>query len=73
MAVTREEVLNAALDLSESDRLFIADKLLATLPDDWAGLDSDDPQFTEELQRRSGDWEGAVTWEQLKTELRPPE
>lgn len=28
----------------------------------------DDAAFLEELKRRSGDWEGAVSWEVLKTE-----
>lgn len=67
----RDEVFNAALRLSESDRLDLASRLLETLPDDLPGLDSDDPEFAEELLRRSGDTAGSVAWNDLRNELRP--
>ena len=70
MPATRDEILNAALNLPESDRLVIASRLLDTLPDDPPGLSDDDPEFAAELDRRSGDLEGAVPWEQLRDELR---
>ena len=34
----------------------------------FAKMSSDDPEFEAELLRRSGDWEGAVPWEQLRDE-----
>jgi hypothetical protein len=68
MARTREEVLEDALQLSDADRLVVANRLLETLSD-YPGLDSDDPDFAAELERRSGDWEGAVPWEQLRDEI----
>lgn len=69
MQATRDEILEAALKLSEEERFSIASALFDTLPDETPGLSTDDPQFTEELKRRSGDLEGSVTWEQLRDEL----
>ncbi len=69
MLVTREEVLNAALGLPESDRLAIAVRLMETLPDNQPGLTDDDSLFAE-LERRSGDPEGSVDWADLRNELR---
>ena len=50
-----DEILDAALKLSESDRLRIATRLLDTLPDEFPGLSEDDSGFLEELERRSND------------------
>ncbi len=72
MATTRDEILEVVLQLSEGDRLVIVDRLLETLPDDLPGLSDDDPEFHEELERRTGDWEGAISWQQLKDELLNP-
>lgn len=71
MQIIRDEILKAALQLSDVDRLLIANRLLATLPDDAIGLTDDDPGFDDELERRSGDWKNAVPWEQLKHESPP--
>lgn len=70
MPATRDEILNAALSLPESDRLAIANRLLDTLPEDSPGLSDEDPQFAAELDRRSGDLAGAVPWEELRDQLR---
>ena len=70
MPATRDEILDAAHSLPETDRLVIASRLLDTVPDHPPGLSDDDPQFAAELDRRSGDLAGAVPWEQLRDELR---
>lgn len=70
MPAGRDEILDAALQLSEDDRMLIAGRLLETLPDEPPGLAVDDPDLEAELDRRSGDWEGAVPWEQLRDEPR---
>ena len=49
MPATRDEILDAALRLPESDRLVIASRLMETLPDDLPGLSDDDPEFAAEL------------------------
>ncbi len=60
MPISRDEILDAALKLSESDRLVIATRLMDTLPDDVAGPLEDDPAFLEELDRRAKDTEGWI-------------
>jgi hypothetical protein len=70
MSANRDEILQAALELPEADRFIIANRLLSTLPEDFPGLADDAPDFIEELERRSGDWEGAIPWEELRNDLR---
>jgi hypothetical protein len=70
MPATREQILEAALKLPEEDRFVIASELLGTLPEELPALAWDDPGLAAELERRSGDRDGAVPWEQLRDELR---
>lgn len=70
MQATRDEILRAALQLSEADRLALVDELMDTLPEDPPGLSDDDPDFAKELERRTGDLEGSMTWEELREEFR---
>jgi hypothetical protein len=65
MPIGRDEILDAALKLSESDRLVIATRLLDTLPDDLPGPPEDDPAFLEELDRRAKDTEGWIPASEL--------
>ncbi|MGC1275132.1 MAG: addiction module protein [Planctomycetaceae bacterium] len=70
MPASREEVLNAALVLPESDRLAIAVRLMESLPDNQPGLPDDDDLYAE-LERRSADFdEGSMDWVDLRSELR---
>ncbi|MGD9644408.1 MAG: hypothetical protein AB7U73_01770 [Pirellulales bacterium] len=55
MASTPDEIVDAALKLSEADRLLIANRLLETLPDDLPGLSCEDAVLLDELERRAGD------------------
>jgi hypothetical protein len=65
MSTKRDEILNAALKLSESDRLLIATRLMESIPDDPPGLSEDDPAFLEELDRRAKDTEGWIPASEL--------
>jgi hypothetical protein len=71
MPQTADELLDAVMRLSESDRLKIAARLLEVSSTDAPGLAGDDPGLADELHRRSGDHSGAVPWEELRDELRP--
>lgn len=62
---TREEILAAAMQLSESDRLEIADRLLETVPEGSTGWWAEDEAFLDELDRRAGDLHGAVPVNEL--------
>lgn len=55
MSTTGERILDAALRLSEDDRMAIVSRLLETLPDDVLNGSDDDPGFLEELERRAND------------------
>jgi putative addiction module component (TIGR02574 family) len=70
MLASRDDILDAALRLSEDDRMLIVGRLLETLPAELPGWSMDDPELEAELERRSGDWEGAIPWEQLREEIR---
>lgn len=70
MSIDVTEILDVALGLPERDRLAIVGRLMETLP---AHQPEDDEAFAEELDRRSGDWENAIPWEQLRSELRQEE
>jgi hypothetical protein len=49
------EVMDAALKLSEAERLIVAARLMETISSDLSGLSDDDPNFLDELERRAGD------------------
>lgn len=68
MQASPDEVLAAALLLSESDRLLIATRLMDTVPDEPPGMCWDDPGFLEELERRSQDSEGSIPASELWNE-----
>ena len=63
--MSTEELLAAALELSEKDRVVLATRLLESVPESVQVLCEDDPDLYEELQRRSGDITGAIPAEDL--------
>jgi len=54
------EILEAALRLSEPERILLVTRLLETLPGDELGLSLDRPDLLEELERRFKDLEETV-------------
>jgi len=69
MTSTKEELLKAALELSETDRLILANRLLDSVANNTPGLCLDEHALAEELDRRSGQWEGSISWEDLRRQL----
>ena len=63
-----QAILDAALRLSENERLAIVSRLLETLPPEDITVSLDDPQLVEELDRRFADNEGTIPWSDLKAE-----
>ena len=63
-----QAILDAALRLSDDERLAIVSRLLETLPPEDVTVSLDDAQLAEELDRRFADSEGAVPWSDLKAE-----
>ena len=68
MPATANEIVSAAIQLPESDRLAIVSQLLETMGDEDGLPGVDDPDFIEELRRRRNDPADAVPWSQLRDE-----
>ena len=65
MASNPNEIIDAALQLPEADRLLIATRLLETLPDDCPGLLEDDAGFLDEIERRASDKDSTIPVSEL--------
>lgn len=63
--MSAKELLAAALELSEKDRVMLAALLLESVPESAEILHEDDLGFYEELERRSSDVGGTVSAEDL--------
>jgi putative addiction module component (TIGR02574 family) len=68
METDPQAILDAALQLSDDERLAIVSRLLETLPPEDVTISLDDAQLAEELDRRFADGEEAVPWSDLKAE-----
>jgi hypothetical protein len=69
MQLNSDALFQAAIQLSEDERLSLASRILETVPEESTGLSIDDPDLVEELNRRAADMEGAVPWSQLRDEI----
>lgn len=67
--ISREQVLEAALQLPEDERLQLAGELMSSVPPDAEVWCIDDPGFLEELDRRSHDGTPSVPWSQVRSAL----
>lgn len=70
MAMTREDVLKTAMELSQSDRLLLATELMETVSEDLPGWSVDDPGLAAELEVRENDRSQGISWESVKAQLR---
>jgi hypothetical protein len=68
--LTPQAIQSAALQLTDDQRLQLAMDLLDSLPDDDAMLSFDDPNLIEKLEQRGVDEEGAMSCEQLRSEIK---
>lgn len=68
--LTPQAIQTAALQLPDDQRLQLAMDLLDSLPDDDTTLSLDDPNLIEKLEQRGVDEEGAMSWEQLRGEIK---
>ncbi len=64
-----QEILDSILQLPEAERLLIASRILETLPDEMAKETQTEDEYLAELDRRSGDWQGAISWPELRASL----
>jgi hypothetical protein len=68
--VSRSEILKAALELPETDRLLLAQELMETIPEESELGFVHNPGFLEELERRANDGSPRIPWEQVQEQLR---
>jgi len=68
MSSTLAEIVSAAIQLSEKDRLAIVSQLLETMGDEEHLPAIDDDDFIAEIQRRRNDPDDPVPWSQLRDE-----
>lgn len=65
---TFHDILDAALALSDTDRVKLIECLLESTADTSQGLCLDDKNLIAEPDRRFKDREGAIAWEDLRAE-----
>lgn len=70
MSMTREDVLRAAMELSEADRLWLATELMEGVLGEFPRWALDAPQLLLELESRSHDGSAGIPWESAKAQLR---
>jgi hypothetical protein len=63
-----DSILNAALQLPESERWVIVDKLLESMPPGHSGSTMDDSEWLDELDRRAADPDEGIDWPTLRDE-----
>jgi hypothetical protein len=68
MQSNADAIFEAAIQLSETERLNLVSKLMETMPEKTWALSVDDPELICELDRRFSESEGAVAWPDLKAE-----
>ncbi len=69
MNISREQVLEAALQLPDDERLQLAGELMCSVPPGAEVWSIDDPEFLEELDRRCHDGIPSISWSQVRAEL----
>ena len=69
MLIALEEVVDAALQLSDSDRAAVVERLLDSLSGSDDSLDIADPEFQHELETRLSDNAGSIPWTALRDEV----
>ena len=68
MEQSADAILEAAMLLSENDRITLVSRLLESVPSDDVTASVDDPSLVEELDRRFADREGGISWSELRAE-----
>ena len=68
MQTDPQDILDAAMQLPEADRLALVSRLMETLPPEGITVSLDDPDLASELDRRFAENDKGVDWSQLKAE-----
>ena len=68
MSQNTNTLFEAAMNLSDDDRLSLASRIMDTLPPDALTCSVDDEDLLAEMNRRFSDPQGSVAWSELETE-----
>jgi hypothetical protein len=63
-----ESIFNAALELSDDQRMALALRLMDTIPDQAVATALDDAELISEIERRFADQRDSVPWSELRAE-----
>ena len=63
-----KDLFDAALELSDDERLALVARLMETIPAENLSMSLDDPELASELERRFADTSGAIPWPELRAE-----
>lgn len=63
-----DEILQAALELSDADRVALVARLMASLPEQMVEQ-FEDLEFQQEMERRFADSADSIPWSQVRDEL----
>jgi putative addiction module component (TIGR02574 family) len=63
-----EEIFDAALELSDDEKMALVGRLMETIPVENLSISLDDPELASELQRRIADSSGVIPWPELRAE-----
>lgn len=68
MQTDPQAILDAAMQLPDTDRLALVSRLMESLPPEGVTVSLDDPDLAAELNRRFAQSDEGVDWSQLKAE-----
>ena len=68
MQTDPQAILDAAMQLPDTDRLTLVSRLMESLPPEGITISLDDPELAAELNRRFAQSDEGVGWSQLKAE-----
>ena len=68
MQTDSQAILDAAMQLPDTDRLALVSRLMESLPPEGVTVSLDDPELAAELNRRFAQSDEGVDWSRLKAE-----
>jgi len=66
MQTDPQDILDAAMQLPEAERLTLVSRLMESLPPEGITISLDDPELAAELDRRFAQNDEGIDWSQLK-------
>jgi putative addiction module component (TIGR02574 family) len=68
MQLNSDTIFEAALKLTENERILLVSRLMDTIPGDEVCMSIDDPGLLDELDRRFSDGSETIPWSDLRAE-----